>query len=502
MSNLTVYDIEKECGLEEQLLSQASVAFVVAPADKIDFKEPSSLEEVVKAGLEDPDVHKVLSILVSTVWNRNGDVFDKSEVWAARQTPRFKPTNLDHDEKQMVGGIINSWPVDSEFRLIADSTTVEDLPDTYHILVSSVIYKQWRDPELKARAENLIKEIEAGTKYVSMECLFTGFDYAVISPEGENHIVARSEQTAFLTQHLRAYGGSGEFQGHKVGRLLRNITFSGKGFTDRPANPDSVIFDTDHIFSFTDANTDKSLFLDHNGVSSSEEKQLYSKVSMKGKSIMSNEILNDQLKELKEALAAVQAENKELTEQLSEANVSGFEVKIEKLEAAVAESAEKIIALEKTLAEAEVKAETLEQDLATKSESLEATQAELTQIKEDEKTKSRKSQMSEAGLSDEEIEAKFDSFASMSDEQFDTVIETLASLKPAVEETVTEEVEEEAVAEEVEAEVAEEEVVEASEVAEEETEEGELAISSEEEVSEISVARAGLNAWAEQLVSK
>ena len=74
-----------------------------------------------------------------------------------------------------------------------------------------------------------------------MECIFNVFDYAVESPNGEYHVVARGENTAFLTQHLRAYGGGGVYQDHKVGRLLRNITFSGKGFVANPANPDSFI---------------------------------------------------------------------------------------------------------------------------------------------------------------------------------------------------------------------------------------------------------------------
>ena len=60
--------------------------------------------------------------------------------------------------------------------------------------------------------------------FVSMECVFSGFDYAVVAPNDDNHIVARTNDTAFLSRHLRAYGGTGEYQGHKVGRLLKNIT--------------------------------------------------------------------------------------------------------------------------------------------------------------------------------------------------------------------------------------------------------------------------------------
>ena len=44
-----------------------------------------------------------------------------------------------------------------------------------------------------------------------------------------------------------------DYEDHKVGRLLRNITFSGKGFVEKPANPDSIIFDSNHIFDFSNA---------------------------------------------------------------------------------------------------------------------------------------------------------------------------------------------------------------------------------------------------------
>ena len=75
-----------------------------------------------------------------------------------------------------------------------------------------------------------------------MECLFRDFDYALETPEGSK-VVARNAETAFLTKYLRSYGGSGEFKGNKIGRLLRNFTFSGKGLVDDPANKRSVILD-------------------------------------------------------------------------------------------------------------------------------------------------------------------------------------------------------------------------------------------------------------------
>ena len=507
-NDIKVYDIEKTCGLEERIQTESSIAFTSelvlqdtkqeVPYDNLDIFSASSVD--------DPDLFHVYSILVSTVWNRNDDIFNKEEVWVARDTPKFKPTNLEHDEKQMVGGIIESWPVDADFNLIAGDTNVVDLPEEYHILVSSVIYKQWQDPELRARAEQLISEIQDGTKYVSMECVFKGFDYGVVDLEGKNHVIARNENTAFLSQHLRSYGGEGLYQGHKLGRVLRNITFSGKGFVERPANPDSIIFDKNHTFSFANAKTSKSVFFDKNGVTNNTtEKQLSSEVniSIKGNK-MSNEILSDQVKELKDALAAAEAENKDLNEKLAHANVSAYENKIQELESAVAEFETKFQDLDSQLSETNDSKAKIELEMKTKSEELDSLKADMHMMHEEKKKTDRKDKMVEAGLTEDEAEAKIEVFANLDEESFKAFIETVADMHYKKKKKEEEEdkdaeanIEEDTIADEEQA-----EETEAAELVEEVTEEGDVAVSSETEETELSTARAGLGQWVESIITK
>ena len=76
---------------------------------------------------------------------------------------------------------------------------------------------------------------------------------------------------SYLTKYLRAYGGQGEYDNYKIGRVLRNITFSGKGFVDKPANPDSVIF-TKNMVSKSSEKTlnEKNTDLDNTGVSNNQ----------------------------------------------------------------------------------------------------------------------------------------------------------------------------------------------------------------------------------------
>lgn len=193
-----------------------------------------------KASLTDFDLHYLKSILVTTGWNKNDDVFDRLETWIARKTPEDKPFNYEHNCSDIIGHITGTIPVTMDGEVIGD---VESLPAQFNILTSAVLYKVWSKPELQERMDKLLEEIAEGKWFVSMECLFKGFDYSLKDPEGKTKVVARNESTAFLTKHLRAYGGNGTYLQYRVGRLLRNFVFSGKGLVENPANIYSVIFD-------------------------------------------------------------------------------------------------------------------------------------------------------------------------------------------------------------------------------------------------------------------
>jgi hypothetical protein len=242
---MQIFEKEISDGLENTIKATASISYAshVEPstANNHNIKHIKSL-----ASLNDSDLYYVQSILVSSTWNKNDDIFDASEIWLARHTPEDKPTNLEHDEHLIIGHITANWPITDDGILIDENTPMENLPEKFHILTGSVIYKAFSSLALKDRADKLIAEIESGNKYVSMECYFKGFDYGLQNKETGNYkILARNEETAFLTKHLRSYGGMGEHDGYRIGRVLRGITFSGKGFVDKPANPDSIIFTTE-----------------------------------------------------------------------------------------------------------------------------------------------------------------------------------------------------------------------------------------------------------------
>ena len=520
MASIIIYDAEKEAGLESDIRSKSSIAYASPLCPATDF-DPSVLASYQqnqssllsdfssKAGKDDDDIYHTYSILVTTSWNKNDDVFPKDSVWASRNTPKFKPANLEHDEKKIVGGIIGSWPVNGDFELIDESSSIEQLPDNYHILVSSVIYRQWQDAEYQARAEALIEKIEQGNMFVSMECIFRGFDYAVQTPTNENHIVARGPETAFLTKHLKAYGGGGEYQGHKVGRLLRSITFSGKGFVEKPANPESIIFDKKHLFSFANASESKNLFSRNNGVSLRVEHSILSNVEpQEEKNLMSNDFLNDQVKELKTALVTAEAENKELIEQLSQAGVEKLEKRVAELSQELQESNESLASAEADLAEAHTSIETLKVKAEEEAEARKVAEAAIATLEEEKKRESRVSALIEAGISEDEVESKLETFASLSDEQFEEVVSTIASMQTSTEETVetdnpiaeAEETEEEAPEVFAEDSEASEEIdTEVLDTADAE-DEADLAVSSDEPEESTAHVRDSLRSWVSSYV--
>ena len=167
---MQIFEQEKIDGLEEQIQTQASVVYAcqVGKGSENIFSVSQKKELKTIAGLNDKDLYYTQSILVTTSWNKNDDIFDKQEVWIARNSPIHKPTNLEHDEKTIVGHITANWPITEDGILIDENTPVENLPEKFHILTASVIYNGFTDPQLKERANELINEIENGTKYVSM----------------------------------------------------------------------------------------------------------------------------------------------------------------------------------------------------------------------------------------------------------------------------------------------------------------------------------------------
>ena len=141
---------------------------------------------------------------------------------------------------------------------------------------------------------------------------------------------------------------------------------------------------------------------------------------------MSNEILSDQIAELKASLESAQAENTALTDKLAEANVEKYEQSIKEQSDLLTVRAEQIESLTSDLAASKSSIE----ELTSKFEVINASHDTLVSYIADmdaaEKARSRQAALIAAGLSDTEATAKVEAFTGLSDEQFEILVQTLA----------------------------------------------------------------------------
>lgn len=319
---MQTYKSEILDGLQEKIEKDNTLAIDCEIVKSFDSEDVSEDIKKVIASLcpsnpDQKDLHYVNAILVSNGWNKNDDVFDKAELWSARATPEDKPFNLMHNEDDIIGHITGSMVLD------IDGNEVEEFPEeNFDIVISSVIYKAWSDLEQAARIQELVEEIKENKWSVSMECFFGDFDYAIISPEGNKKVVARNDESSFLTKHLRAYGGKGEYDGYKVGRLLKQISFTGVGLVDKPANPRSIIF-TDDLKPFISAGG-TAMAVENKSIAELETSvvELSKKIeaatlsiSEKDKQIASKDAL---IKELQDALESTKSESETRAKKMGE----------------------------------------------------------------------------------------------------------------------------------------------------------------------------------------
>lgn len=447
---MIIYEQESLDGLAAKISASSSIAYasIALPSEQTTISSHLKNSKSL-ASFNDADLYYVQSILVSSSWNKNDDIFDKAEVWQARNTPEDKPTNLEHDENLIIGHITANWPIDDNGSPIDENIGIDELPDKFHILTGSVIYRAFTDPALKERAEKLISEIQNGTKYVSMECYFNGFDYGLINKATNQYkVLARNNDTAYLTKYLRAYGGSGEHQNYRVGRVLRKITFSGKGFVDKPANPDSIIFTKDTIHNLVDKKNDN---LSNSGV-------ILNKSTSNAENITMTENLEKQVAELgakidnvsancadtvKEAYT-IASELKE-TNQALEAAVKTKEEELKKMEAAKQETEEEMKKMKASFdTELEVTAKKWTEEKAAMEEEAKKTKSELDaaneviaamKIKEEEMAKKekmmkRKASLIEQGIDTEVAASVVEKFESMEDEAFESMTSLFAGKMP------------------------------------------------------------------------
>jgi len=497
--NIKVYPREIADGVGDMVKSTASIAYCSEASVKkselaiakevINNKEV--LDKVIAENKDQIDLYYIESVLVSTGWNKNDDVFLAEATWEARNTPEDKQFNYMHNEDDIIGHITGSYVLTKDGKAVSNED--EKRPDEFDIITQAVLYNSWTGEENRDRMSKIIAEVEEGKWYVSMECLFSGFDYALIDNNGNAKILARDDDSSFLTKHLRAYGGSGKYEGYKVGRALKNITYSGIGLVNKPANPRSVILSSKSTAQFNVEDNSKLTI---------------------GEFDMSD-VLTTQLVELKAELETAKAENEAIKAKIEEAKDKEFASQVAAFEAAAEESQATIDELNETVKSTQARIAELEDSLSTSQNELAEAMKDMEEMKKKAKMEKRKAALSEAGLDEDEVEESLANFDVLADEAFEAVValmkkkavkkdkkdeETEAGMPPELKEAIEKKKkmkeEKEAKADEDEAEAE----INAEAFEEVETSEATLVVADVE--SEVNKARAEVADWFSNVLSR
>ncbi len=428
-SPIPVYAAEHEAGIASVVASQNTLAYLSKVLQSPDVLRKQLVTAELLAQTQATlgsdvtfDLYPIHTILVITGWNNSDDIFDRQETWSARMTPEDKPFNIGHEPRQIIGHITANTVVDDDLTVIADDIAFDDIPDKFHILTSAVVYRHIhsRDDTLEAEAAELIASIQAGDWFVSMECLFGGFDYGVTYASGEQHIIQRTNATAFLTKHLRIHQGCGEYNGGKLGRVLRNITFSGKGLVESPANPESVIFnDTKRFVGVVATN--------FTFVSEQTQETLAHTNSTGENNMADNEKYLGQLEDTNKGLQSDLAAANKRIEELGEAQVKSAQAEkdaaIAKLDAELKAAQAKIEELTASYNEAKKAQETAEADKTEVDTKLAEATTKLTEVEGIAKATARVSLMVDKGIDKAEAETVVAEFSELDDDKFAKVVE-------------------------------------------------------------------------------
>lgn len=197
--------------------------------------------EIVKRlkELDHPNALEVECIHCSTGFNANDHFFIPKELYAARDTPINQIADWMHDRDQIIGCISASQVKDFDGEDISfDEDADIDITEKFDLHTTIIVWAR----EFRDYATDILKKFEDDGLFVSMECTFDDYDFA-LKKNGKVTIIARNENTDFLSKHLRQFGGNGEYQGYRVGIAFRDIKFTGVGFVDNPANKRSDVTD-------------------------------------------------------------------------------------------------------------------------------------------------------------------------------------------------------------------------------------------------------------------
>jgi hypothetical protein len=429
---MQTYKYEISDGIAHAVENNNSIAF---SCDILQQRKFNPNEEEIKRSFaflgeeqeKQKDLYYLNSILVSAGWNKNDDVFPVDQLWEARNTPVNKQFNYMHDDTDIIGHITGSMIVDHNGNRVQKASSETELPEKIDIITSAVIYKTWSDPDMRKRIEELTQEIDEGKWSVSMECIFSNFDYAIVGPDQSQKVLSRTEESSFLTKHLRAYGGTGEYNGYKIGRLLKGFYFSGKGLVSKPANPRSIILSKE-----VDPFNSKANTITFNNFLTAMENHNMSDNTKQIEDLQAE--LESVKAEFETEKSAIETQNADKLAEITSANESALAEKdqlIASLEAKVQELEDSIAGMNGDKEKMMKEAEAFKKGMDEKEEELKKMKEQYAAMMKEMKGMKRMASLVEAGANEETATKLVEDFAEASDEMFQSVVALLADKTPA-----------------------------------------------------------------------
>lgn len=192
------------------------------------------------------DLQYITAVFVSSGMNLNGGYFLPSELISARDTIVGKALDVEHLEEYIVGSIYerafmtkDKQVIDPVDFLVEYGTSVDRQQIDIAVLMG--LYK-YRFPQVA-------EEVSSGKYKVSMECYYKDFDLKIgdiIVSKDEAAVmgIEHSSTEDVVGRNVKLVEGEKEIGFARIGRVFRDILFTGCGLTEIPANLESDILET------------------------------------------------------------------------------------------------------------------------------------------------------------------------------------------------------------------------------------------------------------------
>lgn len=209
------------------------------------FISQASLEKLKDLVPQDINFEKNIDLIgvafnaaVINVFNKNDDGIDTATAMAIKDYFVHKPTNIEHNKKNIVGHIVSSGFSSKQTDELME---IEDLnsKDPFNIALGAVVYASANRDFAEMIARSVDEEDELyQTVSASWELGFNDYMIAAGSKNlKEAEIVSDPKHIQELSQYLRAFDGEGKMEdGTPLYRLVVGEVYPlGIGFTANPA---------------------------------------------------------------------------------------------------------------------------------------------------------------------------------------------------------------------------------------------------------------------------